>query len=141
MHRMYDRPPWRVDRGWRTPGSRKGHPSDRSWSHGRRAVARNERAEVRMTSASIPWSEPGVRRPRSTRHARPPRTTRARSLTVARNGAHSPHMFGRARAWLGRPVDPSSLGAFRIWFGLCILVESLRYFDHGWIRSYFIEPV
>lgn len=45
------------------------------------------------------------------------------------------------RAWLGRPVDPSSLGAFRIWFGLCILVEVLRYFEYGWIRAYFIRPI
>lgn len=52
-----------------------------------------------------------------------------------------PGAIGRLRAWLAHPVDASSLGAFRIWFGLCMLVEAIRYFDHGWIRTYFIEPI
>ena len=38
-------------------------------------------------------------------------------------------------------MDPSSLGAFRIWFGVCMLVEVIRYFRHGWISRYYVEPV
>src|SRR5262245_10101900 len=49
--------------GSRVWGLRRGHPSDRSWSQGGRAVARNERAEVRMTSASMPRSDPHARDP------------------------------------------------------------------------------
>jgi hypothetical protein len=49
--------------------------------------------------------------------------------------------IARFRSYLGRPVDAASLGAFRILFGLCMAVEVIRYFDHGWIHGYFIRPV
>jgi len=38
------------------------------------------------------------------------------------------------------PVDISSLVAFRIAFGAVLAWEVWRYFDHGWVRRYFVEP-
>ncbi|MHC4108371.1 MAG: HTTM domain-containing protein, partial [Planctomycetota bacterium] len=50
----------------------------------------------------------------------------------------------RARELISRlfdPVDIASLVLFRIMFGAIMLWEVWRYFDHGWIRRYYIEPV
>ena len=44
------------------------------------------------------------------------------------------------RSGLLGPVDISSLAYFRIVFGSMMLWEVWRYFDHGWIRRYYIEP-
>jgi len=41
---------------------------------------------------------------------------------------------------LHRPVDARSLAAFRIGFGVLMLVAVLRFFAHGWIPEYFAEP-
>ena len=41
---------------------------------------------------------------------------------------------------LFNPVDISFLVAFRIIFGGIILWEVYRYFTHGWITRYFVEP-
>ena len=49
-------------------------------------------------------------------------------------------LLARARAALFEPVDISFLVFFRIVFGGIILWETYRYFTHGWIRRYFIEP-
>jgi vitamin K-dependent gamma-carboxylase len=38
------------------------------------------------------------------------------------------------------PVDASSGAAFRIAFGLLMLVAVVRFFAHGWIHEYFIAP-
>lgn len=38
-----------------------------------------------------------------------------------------------------RPVDGASLGFFRAWVGLMIMVEVLRYLMHGWIGVYFVD--
>lgn len=38
------------------------------------------------------------------------------------------------------PVDISSIIFFRIIFGLILFIEVLRYFSHGWIGPYWIEP-
>jgi hypothetical protein len=43
-------------------------------------------------------------------------------------------------ARLQRPVDAASLAAFRIGFGVLLLVAALRYFSHGWIAEYFLTP-
>lgn len=43
-------------------------------------------------------------------------------------------------ARLQRPVDVASLAAFRIGFGVLLLVLALRYFAHGWIAEYFLKP-
>lgn len=41
---------------------------------------------------------------------------------------------------LGKPVDIASIVFLRWIFGLIILWEVIRYFDHGWIHDYWIEP-
>ncbi len=41
---------------------------------------------------------------------------------------------------VGRPVDIASIVFARISFGLLILWEVCRYFSHGWIYDYWIEP-
>ena len=41
---------------------------------------------------------------------------------------------------VGRPVDIASIVFARISFGLLILWEVCRYFSHGWIHDYWIEP-
>jgi hypothetical protein len=38
------------------------------------------------------------------------------------------------------PVDIASLACFRIAFGAVMAWEVVRYFQHGWIASYFIRP-
>ena len=38
------------------------------------------------------------------------------------------------------PVEASSLAFFRIAFGIVMLWEVVRYFQHGWIVRYFVEP-
>ena len=38
------------------------------------------------------------------------------------------------------PVDIASLVFFRIAFGLLLLVEVWRYFQYGWIKSFYIDP-
>src|SRR5688572_15402240 len=41
---------------------------------------------------------------------------------------------------LSAPLDSTSVEVFRILFGLAMLVAVLRFFAHGWIAEYFIEP-
>lgn len=43
-------------------------------------------------------------------------------------------------ARLQRPVDVASLAAFRVGFGALLLVVAVRYFAHGWIAEYFLNP-
>lgn len=50
---------------------------------------------------------------------------------------------GRARRLLAgarRPVDASSLAAFRIAFGALLLVAVARHLAFGWVAAYYIEP-
>lgn len=44
------------------------------------------------------------------------------------------------REWLAEPVDGASLAFFRFAFGLTLFVEVCRFFAHGWIGRYYIEP-
>ncbi len=44
------------------------------------------------------------------------------------------------RAWLARPTDPSSLGLFRILFGLCLTVNFIDYVLTGTMRDEMIAP-
>ncbi len=37
-------------------------------------------------------------------------------------------------------VDASSLAFFRICFGIIMLIECWRYYDHGWIERYYMAP-
>jgi vitamin K-dependent gamma-carboxylase-like protein len=46
----------------------------------------------------------------------------------------------RLCVWLLAPVDISFLIFFRVVFGAIMLWEVYRYFTHGWIRRYYIEP-
>ena len=43
--------------------------------------------------------------------------------------------------WMYRPVDAASMVVFRIGFGLILVWEVIRYFDHGWIASYFTDKI
>jgi len=61
-------------------------------------------------------------------------------LVVTSNGAPA-NLSRRLSAALFEPVDISFLVFFRIVFGGILLWESYRYFTHGWIRRYYIEPV
>lgn len=49
--------------------------------------------------------------------------------------------FGRAVAYLTRPVDGASLAAFRFLFGMTMAALALRSLAKGWVRSQLIEPV
>lgn len=49
-------------------------------------------------------------------------------------------LSNRIREWAFRPVDHASFTFFRIAFGVLMVVEVYRYFDHGWIASYWINP-
>jgi hypothetical protein len=42
--------------------------------------------------------------------------------------------------WLFQPIDIASLVYFRIAFSAVMMWEVWRYFDHGWIKRYWIEP-
>ena len=44
------------------------------------------------------------------------------------------------RERLLRPVDVAGLALFRIGFGALMLVAVLRFFAHGWIAEYFLQP-
>jgi vitamin K-dependent gamma-carboxylase len=57
-------------------------------------------------------------------------------VTDARPSSFRARLVARAEA----PVDAASLCALRIAFGMAMLVTVARFFSHGWIRSYFIEP-
>jgi hypothetical protein len=61
-------------------------------------------------------------------------------LVVTSTGA-PPTFLQRVCAALFEPVDISFLVFFRIIFGGILLWESYRFFTHGWIRRYYIEPV
>ena len=44
------------------------------------------------------------------------------------------------RERLSEPVDIASLVMVRVFFGLIMLWEVIRYFEYGWIRKYWIAP-
>jgi vitamin K-dependent gamma-carboxylase len=55
-------------------------------------------------------------------------------------GASFTNSLGELRTRLSAPVDIASLVYFRIAFGAIMLWEVWRYFDHGWIDRYYVEP-
>jgi len=59
---------------------------------------------------------------------------------VASSSAKST-LLQRVCAALFEPVDISFLVFFRILFGGIMLWETYRYFTHGWIARYYVEPV
>lgn len=48
--------------------------------------------------------------------------------------------FRRLEDGLFKQVDASSLAVFRIGFGVIMLVECWRFWEHGWIARYYIDP-
>jgi vitamin K-dependent gamma-carboxylase-like protein len=58
---------------------------------------------------------------------------------VVSSGAQA-SVLGRLCVALFEPVDISFLVFFRIVFGGIMLWETYRYFTHGWITRYFVEP-
>lgn len=51
-----------------------------------------------------------------------------------------PAALARWRDYLLTEVDGASLALFRILFGLVMVWEVIRYFQHGWIARYYIDP-
>ena len=51
-----------------------------------------------------------------------------------------PGLLQRLEDGLYKQVDPASLAFFRIGFGLIMLVECWRFWEHGWIDRYYIDP-
>ena len=52
----------------------------------------------------------------------------------------SSRALSRLSNYLIRPVDGSSLGAFRILFGMLMLWATLKYFHYGWIKQSYLDP-
>jgi hypothetical protein len=52
----------------------------------------------------------------------------------------SPARPARLMDALFAPIDAGIVATFRIAFGASMLIEVLRYFAHGWIDSYFVDP-
>ena len=63
----------------------------------------------------------------------------AEPLVMSSSGAKE-RVLRRLCAVLFEPVDISFLVSFRILFGAIMLWEVYRYFTHGWITRYFVEP-
>jgi vitamin K-dependent gamma-carboxylase len=63
----------------------------------------------------------------------------AAPFVVASSGAKANYLQ-RMCAALFKPVDISFLVSFRILFGGVMLWEVYRYFTHGWISRYYLEP-
>jgi len=49
-------------------------------------------------------------------------------------------VVGRLSHALNRPLDAASLAAFRIAFGALLLISTLRFFAHGWVREFYGVP-
>jgi vitamin K-dependent gamma-carboxylase len=54
---------------------------------------------------------------------------------------HNRQVAKRFVTRLFAPVDIASLVYFRVAFGAIMLWEVWRYFDHGWIKRYYIDPL
>ncbi|MEX0720642.1 MAG: HTTM domain-containing protein [Balneolaceae bacterium] len=50
-------------------------------------------------------------------------------------------MTEKIKEKLFTPINAESLAVFRIFFGLIMLWEVTRYFNHGWIERYWVYPV
>ncbi|MBT3783948.1 HTTM domain-containing protein [bacterium] len=48
--------------------------------------------------------------------------------------------FSSWKLYLNEPVSAAPLVFFRLIFGLIMFIEVLRFFHHGWIERYFVEP-
>jgi vitamin K-dependent gamma-carboxylase len=48
--------------------------------------------------------------------------------------------YNNVSEFLMRPIDPSTLGAFRIFFGLLMLCSTIDVYRRGWIHKYYLKP-
>ena len=75
-------------------------------------------------------------------------TLRRPAGVASERGAAGGVEGSRPEAWrwpqfvqrLFHPVDIAPIAYFRIAFGTVMVWEVWRYFDHGWIARYFVEP-
>ncbi|MFO0678426.1 MAG: HTTM domain-containing protein [Polyangiaceae bacterium] len=51
-----------------------------------------------------------------------------------------PSPFARLCTFVASDVDIASLAAFRVSFGVAMMVLVARFFAHGWIREYYLTP-
>ncbi|HYP98515.1 MAG TPA: HTTM domain-containing protein [Polyangiaceae bacterium] len=49
-------------------------------------------------------------------------------------------VVGRLTQALNRPLDAASVVAFRMAFGAMLLISTLRFFAHGWVREFYGVP-
>jgi len=49
-------------------------------------------------------------------------------------------VIGRLSQALNRPLDAASVALFRVVFGALLLVSTLRFFAHGWVREFYGVP-
>jgi len=49
-------------------------------------------------------------------------------------------VVGRLTQALNRPLDAASVAAFRVLFGALLLVSTLRFFAHDWVRQFYGVP-
>ncbi len=49
-------------------------------------------------------------------------------------------MLGRLRTHLREPIDASSVAAFRVVFGVLMLITTIRFVANGWIAEYYEMP-
>lgn len=49
-------------------------------------------------------------------------------------------VLGRLIENLNRPLDAASSAAFRLSFGVLLLVSTLRFLAHGWVRDFYLKP-
>ena len=61
-------------------------------------------------------------------------------MHLLRHHPGKPDPLQRWATYLIKPVNGTSLAVFRILFGSLLLWEVLRYFQHGWIEQYYIQP-
>ncbi|HYQ41130.1 MAG TPA: HTTM domain-containing protein [Polyangiaceae bacterium] len=49
-------------------------------------------------------------------------------------------VVGRLSEALNRPLDAASVAAFRVAFGAMLLISTVRFFAHGWVREFYGVP-
>lgn len=56
------------------------------------------------------------------------------------SGRHEPGLIARLRSLANERTDGASLVVFRVAFGALLTILAARFFAHGWIREYYVEP-
>ena len=62
------------------------------------------------------------------------------TATTASRAAVRPPLAQRLIDDMFQPVDAASLVVFRLSFGIILIVEVWRFWDHGWIEKCYIRP-